>query len=226
MTPENTMPRPIGRVLHSPVLYDLIVWLAMRGGERRLRSRTLELGGIRSGESVLDVGCGTGSLAILAKEITGTTGVVWGVDPSAEMLARARAKAARAGVDVRFENAAAQALPFADSSFDVALSTMMLHHLSRAGRRELAAQLRRVVKPGGRALVVDFAKPAAKRRGFAGHFRHGHGHVDLAEIVGLLEGAGFHVVESGAVGIQNMSFALATSPVSSAMAPGAGGARR
>lgn len=226
MMTENTTSRPVGAVLHSPVLYDLVVWLSLRGGERRLRSRILELGGVRSGESVLDVGCGTGSLAILAKEITGPAGAVCAVDPSPEMLARARAKAARAGVEVRFENAAAQALPFPDSSFDVALSTMMLHHLGRAGRRQLAAELRRVIKPGGRALVVDFARSEAKRGGFAGHLRHRHGHIDPAEIVGLLEGAGFHDVESGAVGIKSMSFALATSPASCGMAMPAGGARR
>ncbi|MGH7107873.1 MAG: class I SAM-dependent methyltransferase, partial [Acetobacteraceae bacterium] len=139
-------------------------------------------------------------------------GTVCGVDASPEMLARARSKAARAAAEVRFENAAAQALPFADSSFDLALGTMMLHHLGRAARRELAAELRRVVKPGGRVLLVDFAKPEAKKRGFAAHFRHRHGHVDLQEIVGLLEGAGFQPTESGLVGIKNLNFALATVP--------------
>ena len=212
MTTENAMPRPVGAVLHAAVLYDAIVWLALRGRERQLRQRLLALAGLRAGESVLDVGCGTGTLAILASETVGRTGTVCGVDASAEMLARARSKAARAGVDVRFENAAAQALPFADSSFDLALGTMMLHHLGRGARRELAAELRRVVKPGGRVMLVDFARPEAKRRGFAGHFRHRHGNVDLLEIIGLLEGAGFQRVESGAVGVKDLHFALAASP--------------
>ena len=212
MATENAMPRPVGAVLHSAVLYDAIVWLALRGRERQLRQRLLDLSGLRPVESVLDVGCGTGTLAILAKETVGRSGTVCGVDASAEMLARARSKAARAGVEVRFENAAAQALPFDDSSFDLALGTMMLHHLGRVARRELAAELQRVIKPGGRVLLVDFARPETKRKGFAGHFRHRHGHVDLPEIVALLEGAGFQVIESGAVGIKDLHFALAASP--------------
>lgn len=142
MTTRDAISRPVGAVLHSARLYDAAVWLAFRGGERQFRRRVLELSRLRSGESVLDVGCGTGTLAILAKQTVGPAGMVCGVDPSAEMLVRARSKAARAGVDVRLENAAAQSLPFADSSFDLALACMMLHHLGRAGRRELVAQLR------------------------------------------------------------------------------------
>lgn len=210
MATENAIRRPLGAVLHSAVLYDAIVWLALRGREPQLRRRLLDLSGLRSGEAVLDVACGTGTLAILAKKTVGRSGLVCGIDASPEMLARARSKAARAGIEVRFENAAAQALPFADSSFDLALGTMMLHHLGRAARRELAAELHRVVRPGGRVLLVDFARPEPKRRGFAGHLRHRHGHVDLAEIVGLLEGAGFELQESGSVGIKDLHFALAT----------------
>lgn len=212
MESESAIPRPVGAVLHSAVLYDAMVWLALRGRERQFRQRLLDLSGLRSGEAVLDVACGTGTLAILAKQTVGRSGMVCGLDASPEMLARARSKAARAAVEVRFEKAVAQALPYADSSFDLALGTMMLHHIGGAARRELAAELRRVVKPEGRVFLVDFGKPEAKRRGFAVHFRHRHGHVALQEIVALLEGAGFQLTESGSVGIRNLNFALATLP--------------
>ena len=209
---EDARQRAAGAVLHSPVLYDAIVWLALRGRERQLRDRLLDLAGVQPRETVLDVACGTGTLAIRAKEAVGRSGTVCGVDASVEMLARARSKAAKAGMEVRFENAAAQARPFPDRSFDLALGTMMLHHLGRPARREFVAELRRVLRPQGRVLLVDFARPEAKKRGFAGHFRHRHGHVDVAEIVALLNGAGFHSVESGAVGVRDLQFALARSP--------------
>ena len=212
MASENAMPRPVGAVLHSALLYDAVVCFALRGRERQLRQRLLDLSGLRAGEAVLDVACGTGTLAIRAKEIAGLASRVCGVDASPEMLARARMKAARASVDVQFENAAAQRLPFADSSFDLALGTMMIHHLGRAARGELLAELRRVVKPGGRVLFVDFAKAEVRRMGLARHFRHPHGHVDLREIVGLLEGAGFRLIESGVVGVNDLHFALAAVP--------------
>lgn len=212
MATENAMQRPAGALLHSPILYDVTVWLALRGRERQLRERLLDIAGLRAGESVLDVACGTGSLAIRAKKLVGGSGAVCAVDASAQMLARARAKAARAGVEIRFENAPAQSLPFADATFDLALGTMMLHHLGRAGRRDFVAQLRRVVKPGGRVLLVDFAGPQTRRRGLAGHFSHRHGHVDSAETVALLASAGFDPIESGAVGIKNLHFALAKQP--------------
>lgn len=224
MTTEDTIPRPVGAVLHSALLYDAIVWLAFRGRERRFRQRLLSLSGLRLGEHVLDVGCGTGTLTILAKEAVGPSGIVCGIDASREMIARARAKAARAGIEIRFENAAAQVLSFPDSSFDLVLSTMMLHHLGRGARRELAAELRRVLKPGGRTLLVDFARPAMRRTEFGGHFRHRHGHVDLPEIMGLLESAGLRPVESGAVGVKNMHFVLATQPALAIKDTAAGGA--
>ena len=70
-------PRTSGIVLHSPVLYDFTVWLAFLGKERLFREKVLNLGRVVSGESVLDVGCGTGTLAIAAKKRVGAVGTVY-----------------------------------------------------------------------------------------------------------------------------------------------------
>ena len=212
MTEKTTTSRPVGAVLHSAVFYDVTVWFATFGRERAFREKILSLVSPQAGETVVDIGCGTGTLAVLAKRAVGPTGQVCGIDASPAMIARARSKAQKAGVDLRFQNAAAQALPFPDASFDVALSTLMLHHLGRNARRQLACEMRRVIKPGGRVLVVDFARSTRQRRRLLAHFHHGHGHVDLQEIVGLLRAADFDNVESGAVGIKELQYALARAP--------------
>lgn len=89
----------IGKVIHGPLAYDVQAWVLTLGNERRFRERLVRLARLAPGESVLDVGCGTGGLAIAAGEQVGSAGEVCGVDPSPEMVARARRKAATAGVD-------------------------------------------------------------------------------------------------------------------------------
>ena len=126
------------------------------------------------------------------------------------MLARACRKANTAGVEIAFDNGAAQALPFPDAQFDVVLTTVMLHHLPRPSREQCAREMKRVLKPGGRVLAVDFAVSAKK--GLLSHIHQRHGHVKLDEIVTVLGGAGLTVVESGAVGFRSLQFALAILP--------------
>jgi len=203
----HAAPATLGRVLHWAAGYDLLVWLFTRRSDRAFREQLVGLAHLVAGESVLDIGCGTGTLAIVAKRQVGANGKVCGIDASPAMIARAASKATRAGVEVSFWNAVAEALPFPDAHFDVVLSTLMLHHLPRKLRQQCAREVRRVLKPGGRVLVVDFGAPQRKS-GFLAHF-HRHGHVDPGEIVALLEEAGFRPVESGLVGISSLHFVLA-----------------
>jgi len=162
---------------------------------------------------VLDVGCGTGTLAILAKQQVGATGEVYGVDASPEMLARADRKANKAGIEIVFKNGLVEALPFHDAHFDAVLSTVMLHHLPGKLRGQCAAEIRRILKPGGRVLAVDFGTSPAHRGGIVAHF-HRHGHVSLAEITAIFEETGMNIVESGAVGISDLQYVVAHAPVS------------
>jgi ubiquinone/menaquinone biosynthesis C-methylase UbiE len=206
---RHAAPGTKGRVLHAAAGYDLLVWLYLLGRERQFRDRLLDLARLAPGEAVLDIGCGTGSLAIAARGRVGAGGAVDGLDASAEMIARARRKAAKAGADVAFTVGVVETLPYPDARFDVVLSTLMLHHLPAAAREQCMREMRRVVKPGGRVLAVDFGARRGERRGFLAHI-HRHGGVALDEIVALLRAAGFEVVDRGEVGLRNLNFALAS----------------
>ena len=208
---QGAAPSTTGIVLHRAFLYDLFVWLVSLGRERAYRGKTLDLANLKPGESVLDIGCGTGTLAIAAKQRVGPTGRVYGVDASPEMLARATRKATRAGAEVVFQNGVVERLPFPEGQFDAVLSTLMLHHLGRKARQQCADEVRRVLKPGGRVLAVDFARPAQGKKGLLDHFHH-HGYVDLNDLVALLTEAGLNIVESGALEIGDLQFVLAVSP--------------
>jgi ubiquinone/menaquinone biosynthesis C-methylase UbiE len=206
-----TEARTTGRVLHSTRCYDLLAWLMTGGREPAFRKRIIEMAHVGQGESVLDVGCGTGTLAILAKRYVGPIGRVSGIDASPEMIATAQRKASKANVDVAFQAAIVESLPFGDATFDVVLSTLMLHHLPRAARQQCAREMRRVVKGGGRVLVVDFGVAEHRRKGFLTHF-HRHGRVEHDEVISVLRDAGLTVVESGAMGMWNLHFVLAALP--------------
>ena len=203
----HATPGTKGRVLHSAAGYDLLAWLFLLGRERAFRERLVRLARIQPGESVLDIGCGTGSLAIEAARRAGPGADVQGIDASPEMIARARRKARRAGVEARFTEGIVERLPLPDRRFDVVLSTMMLHHLPGNVRVQCAREICRVLKPGGRVLAVDFVR-ASGGKSWIEHF-HRHGRVDMGEIAGLLDQAGLEVIESGSVGVRNLAFVLA-----------------
>ena len=209
-------PGRVGAMLHHPVLYDLFVRIALHGRERAFREKLLDLARLSAGETVLDVGCGTGTLAALATRRAGPEGRVYGVDASPEMIQRARAKARRVGSEAQFLCTAAQTLPFPGVMFDVVLSTLMLHHLGRVPRRQVADEMRRVIKPTGRVLVVEFAQSTRRSRGFHARFQPRHGRVAAQDVEQLLRDAGFDIAESGAVDVrerkffENMHFVLAS----------------
>jgi len=208
MTSPKVSSTPGNRgVVRWAARYDLLLTLITLGRESALRERLLDLARLAAGESVLDVGCGTGTLAIAAKRRVGNNAVVRGIDPSVEMIDRAGKKARRANVDVTFETAFAESLPFPDAQFDVVLSTVMLHHLRRAVREQSVGEMHRVLKPGGRLLVVDFGRIPSKRRGLMAHF-HRHGGVDLSDLIGLSTAAELDIVESGEVGFGTLLFVL------------------
>ncbi len=176
-----------GLILYGGWRYDLMGWFVdtflFRGQWRELRRKTVTLAGIQPGEQVLDVGCGTGTLALEVARRASRVGRVVGVDPSQQQISRARSKAARRKLSVDFQIGVIEQLPFPDQTFDVVLSTLMMHHLPAPLKRQGLAEIARVLKPGGRLIIADF-KPKQERKGQAARFQAGGSSMhDLATMV-------------------------------------------
>ncbi len=189
-----------GWVMNLGWRYDLMVWFfdtfLLRGKLRKLRLRTADLAQLQPGEVVLDVGCGTGALAMEAYKRVGTTGRVCGIDPGSEQIARARSKAERASLPIDFQIGVIEQLAFPDQSFDAVLSTLMMHHLPDDLKRLGLAEMARVLKPGGRLVIVDF-KRAEKQQSQPAQL--GAGELGLQDLPALMKEAGFSQMESGEI---------------------------
>jgi ubiquinone/menaquinone biosynthesis C-methylase UbiE len=140
-------------------LYDPVVALTMREATFRGRLRAQLLDGLPPAGAIVDVGCGTGTLAI-ALAAGGAT--VTGIDGDPEVLAIAEAKP---GADaVMWREGSATALPIAGESVDRVVMSLVLHHLGAQERRAALVEAGRVLRPGGRLHVADWGPP----RGLAG----------------------------------------------------------
>lgn len=188
-------------------------------GVDALRRGLLEHAALQPAYRVLDVGCGTGTLAILIKREHPTITVI-GIDPDPKALARAERKAARAEVSVHFERGFADALPYPDATFDRVFSSLMFHHLGKNEKEQSLREIRRVLRPGGRLEFLDLASPHAHAHGFLSRLIHSHqqmkDNVDET-IVQLMHAAGF----TGARKIAERSVLFGTVAFFQATTPGA-----
>lgn len=196
---EASAPQTQGLVITSAWRYDLMLWLgnlATRGKWQALRRVTIELAQLQPGERVLDVGCGTGTIASMAKQRVGDSGRVCGIDPSLPMITRARRKAARKGMVIEFQPAVIERLPFPNQTFDVVLSTFMMHQIPDDVKRQGLAEITRVLKPGGRLLVVDTKRPEEHHDGPAHPVHTGTWHSGVQDQPALMREAGFSDIEA------------------------------
>jgi len=184
-----------GRFLPT-ALYDRSIAITMREGAWRPRLVRDVLNG--DPREVLDLGCGTGTLAIAMAGAPGRARIT-GIDGDAEILDIARAKEGSEGID--FVGGLADALPFDDGSFDRVVCSLLLHHLDPAVKRAALAEARRVLRRGGRLHVADFGRshdPLMRilfaglqvLDGFANTADHPAGRLPA-----MIETAGFHSVE-------------------------------
>ena len=137
--------------------FDRVVRITAR--ETAMKERLLEQAGISPGDAVLDLGAGTGTLAIRIKRSRPSARVV-GLDADSEILAIAHAKAAKARCDIELVEALSTGMPFPEGSFDAVVSTLFFHHLTTDAKHATLREVHRVLKPGGELHVADWGPPA------------------------------------------------------------------
>ena len=153
MSDERAYTPALGLRVLTP-LYDTAITLLTR--ESVWRSALVRTIGLKAGEHVLDVGCGTGSLAaLLAKQVPGAE--VIGIDPDPEVLRQARGKASQHGVNVVFhEGFLSEAFLESHGPFDVITSSLVFHQVPLEGKAEILSMIRTGLKPEGRVCIADY----------------------------------------------------------------------
>ncbi len=202
-------PETKGNVIHWAGPYDFFTNLLLQPSQKSIGS----LAQVKPGDQVLDVGCGSGRLTFAAHAWAGAGGQATGLDPSPEMIEVARKNAARAGLKAKFELGVVESLPFPDASFDVVLNRLMLHHLPGDLKQRGLAEMRRVLKPGGLCLVVDFEPP---KSGLLRMIVENHltpmANVDVRGYVPLMKEAGFTEIVTGPTSSKLLSYVRGRAP--------------
>jgi ubiquinone/menaquinone biosynthesis C-methylase UbiE len=138
----------------------------------RYKLLLIEQANIQPGQKVLDLGCGTGTLALMAKKAQPNADVI-GLDADSQMLEMAVEKSASQNIEVKFDVGFTDKLPYPDASFDRVLSSIMIHHLKTPEKEQTAREVFRVLKPGGELHIIDFGKPVTWYGRLLGPFLHG-----------------------------------------------------
>ena len=158
---------------HAAKVYDMLAPVMTLGLERRYHRIVIEQLALRGNEQILDIGCGTGTLTrdIAAALTDKKTSRCTGLDAAEKMIEIARRKALLIP-NIRFEAAIAERLPYADETFDAAVSTFFFHHIHFELKKKVLAETARVLKPGGRFIVIDVDSPTTRFGSICAHSGH------------------------------------------------------
>ena len=137
-------------------LYDPLLKWGMR--EETFKRRLIQRANIQPHQRALDLGCGTGTLTVMLKQSAPEAHIA-GVDGDEEVLAIAKTKAKHARVDVTWDYGLAYDLPYPDNSFDVVVSSLVIHHLTSADKVRAFQEVRRILRPDGWFHILDFGRP-------------------------------------------------------------------
>ncbi len=138
-------------------LYDSVVRLTVR--EKKFKKALIEQANFADGQSVLDLACGTGTLAVLIKE-TYPKVEVTGIDGDVKILAIAEKKAVKKGVSVQLDEGLSFELPYSNDSFERVVSSLFFHHLTRADKLKTLHEVLRVLKLNGELHIADWGSPS------------------------------------------------------------------
>lgn len=137
--------------------YDGVVKYTTR--DKLIKTQMLELADLRPDEHVVDIGCGTGTLALMAKQ-KAPQALVFGVDADTQALQIAKNKTLKAKQNITYIQSLANEMEFADNTFDCVFSSLFFHHLLWQDKLSVGLEIYRILKPGGRFILSDWGIPS------------------------------------------------------------------
>jgi ubiquinone/menaquinone biosynthesis C-methylase UbiE len=189
--------RTPGMVIAHGRAHDIFGAIFLGRRRRRTFTRLAAESGARPGDAVLDVGCGGGDFTRVMAEAVAPDGTARGVDPSDEAISYARRGTRLA--NCTFSDGTAEALDAPDGSYDVVVSSLMIHHLPEELRPQAIGEMFRVLRPGGSLLIAEFRPPASRigRRLIASLHSPAMAKNSVDLLAPMVWGAGFEQLCSG-----------------------------